>query len=167
MKKVGIFYGSTMGYTKTGSEIIAEKIGEDISDVFSISDVSLSEVMDYDVLILGASTWGYGELQDDWATVIEKFSSADLSSKKVAIFGYGDGESYPDTFVDAIGELYDAVQNTGAEIIGHTEDTGYVYESSKAFRDGNFVGLPLDDANQSEKTDTRISNWVEKLKKDI
>ncbi|MCJ8279507.1 MAG: flavodoxin, partial [Rivularia sp. ALOHA_DT_140] len=38
------------------------------------------------------------------------------------------------------------------------------YEYSFAVRDGKFIGLPIDEVNESEKTDERIATWIEALK---
>ena len=40
------------------------------------------------------STWGDGELQDDWYDAIKMIKTADLNGKIVALFGCGDSESY-------------------------------------------------------------------------
>ena len=54
------------------------------------------------MLILGSSTWGCGDLQDDWYDGVEILKKADLTGKKVALFACGDGESYGDTFCEAM-----------------------------------------------------------------
>ena len=41
---------------------------------------------------------------------------------------------------------------------------GYKFDESEAVRDGKFVGLPLDADNESEKTEPRISAWIEQIK---
>ncbi len=165
--KIGIFYGSTMGYTKDAAHKISELFaGEDVA-VYSVSDVDADKLLGYDFLILGTSTWGFGDLQDDWAGFIGDLEKTDLSDKKVALFGYGDGESYPDTFVDGIGEIYDVVTSAGAVVVGKVDNDDYSFESSKAFKDGVFVGLPLDDNNQADKTEKRLNDWVEQLKKEM
>jgi len=51
----------------------------------------------------------------------------------------------------------------GATPQGECAADGYRFESSKAFSDGKFVGLPLDEVNESEKSDERIANWLNKL----
>jgi flavodoxin len=38
------------------------------------------------VLLFGSSTWGLGDLQDDWGSFIKTVASADLSSKKISFF---------------------------------------------------------------------------------
>ena len=40
----------------------------------------------------------------------------------------------------------------------------YNFSESKALRDGEFIGLAIDDNNQSNLTDERVKKWVEKLK---
>jgi flavodoxin I len=122
---------------------------------------------EYDVLILGSSTWGEGELQDDWYDVIDRLSGLDLKGKKVALFGTGDQKSYPDTFVDALAELKEKLAGTGAAFIGAWPVEGYDYDSSRSEEDGMFVGLALDDDNQPDKTEERIAEWVGRLKEEI
>jgi flavodoxin I len=44
---------------------------------------------------------------------------------------------------------------------------GYTFESSRAQRGNEFVGLPLDQENQARMTAGRVKNWVEQLKKEF
>ena len=66
MKKIGIFYGSSTG----NAELIADKIqalfGEELVDVHNIDSIEVKDVNSYKYLIFGTSTWGMGDLQDDW-----------------------------------------------------------------------------------------------------
>lgn len=163
MEKVGMFYGSTMGETKEVAGMIANLIGEDKADVYDVASVSGDEVENYDNLILGSSTWGLGELQDDWNGFIEKVKAVNFNDKKVAIFGFGDQAMYSDTFVDAIGIIYKAVNEKGAEVIGQVSAEGYDFDHSEAIVNGEFVGLPLDSNNQSGMTEDRVKEWVNNL----
>jgi flavodoxin I len=52
----------------------------------------------------------------------------------------------------------------GGKTVGYWSSDGYDYESSRAERNSKFVGLALDEDNQSELTDSRIKQWVEQLK---
>ena len=106
-------------------------------------------VAENDNLILGTSTWGAGELQDDWYDGINVLKEADLSGKTVAIFGCGDAESYSDTFCGGMKEIYDAAQ--GANILPGVSTEGYTFDDSEAVVDGKFVGLALDDVNEMTK----------------
>lgn len=162
MAKIGIFYGSTLGDTKGGAELIASKLdGAELVDVSGANKESLEA---YDVILFGSSTWGLGELQDDWLSFIAEIDTYNFAGKKVAVFGYGDQESYPDTFVDAIGDIHDAAEKNGAEILGLVSTEGYNFIASKAVQDDMFVGLPLDEVNQSNLTEERINKWLEGIK---
>ena len=165
MDKVGIFYGSTTGKTQEVAEKIAAYL--DDADVTDIGDASLEDLQAYDTLILGSSTWGVGDLQDDWETVLGDLTALDLSGKQVAFFGMGSQDMYPGTFVDAIGILYDALKNSNAQFIGTWPTDGYGHLESRAERDGAFIGLALDDDSTPDLTDQRIRGWVAKLKTEI
>ncbi len=82
----------------------------------------------------------------------------------MALFGQGDAEGYPDSFVDALGILYDEFAKTGCTFIGEVSTDGYSFDDSQALRNGIFVGLPLDEDNESDKTDSRIEAWINSLK---
>ena len=81
MKKTGIFYGSTTGTTESVARLIAEKLGVSPEDVHDVSKLDAALVESYEALILGTSTWGDGELQDDWYDGIKVLKNANLSGK--------------------------------------------------------------------------------------
>lgn len=166
MKKIGIFYGSSTGVTAEVAEEIAKKLGVADADVNDVAKSSPSDVAPYDVLILGSSTWGAGELQDDWFDFLDGLEALDLKGKQIALFGCGD-ESMSDTFCGAIGELYNRLQNTGAKFIGFFNADGYEFDESQAFIDGAYVGLLLDNVNKEELTEGRLDEWVAKVKSEI
>ena len=166
MKKTGIFYGSSTGTTEAVANLIASKLGIAPADVHDAGELTADLAGSYDVLILGTSTWGYGELQDDWYDAIKVLKGMDLHGKDVALFGCGDSESYCDTFCDGMGILYEDLKDTGCTFLGNRVSTdGYSFGSSIAVVDGCFVGLALDDVNESGKTASRISAWAADLKK--
>ena len=168
MKKTGIFYGSSTGTCEDLANQIADKMGVAASDVHSADKLSADLVKEYDLLILGTSTWGDGEFQDDWYDGIKVLKSADLSFKSIALFGCGDSESYCDTFCDGMGILYEDLKDSGCSFIGNKVGTdGYSFSSSIAVVNGAFVGLALDEVNESDKTAERIDNWTAELKKHI
>jgi len=162
MKKTVIIYGSTTGNAASAAESIAAKLGSDAT-VKEVSAASKSDLDDFDNLILGSSTWGDGELQDDWFVFISTVKSANLSGKTVAVFGVGDQFSYSDTYVNAMGELYEAATAAGAKIVGATSTDGYSFNESSAVKDGKFVGLALDYDNQGGLSDDRIAAWVAQI----
>ena len=156
----GIFFGSTMGTTEAVAADIAKQLGVADADVHNVADTPAGEVQKYDLLVLGSSTWGAGELQDDWYDGLKTLQGADLNGKTIAIFGCGDCASYSDTFVGGMGELYNGIKDSGAKFIGSVETDGYTFDDSEAVIVGKFIGLPLDDINEDDKTDTRIEAWI-------
>jgi len=161
MQKVGIFFGSNSGNTEDVAEQLKELIGD--AELHDVSSASASDLLNYENIILGASTWGAGDLQDDFETFVEGLDSVDLTSKNIAIFGLGDSASYGDTFANSIAHIYNAVKSR-TNIVGSISTDGYEYEESEAEVDGKFVGLPLDIDNESDKTEERLSQWVALLK---
>ena len=166
MKKIGIFYGSSTGMTAEVAGEIGKALGVDKSDIHDVAKSTPSDVAPYDVLLLGSSTWGSGELQDDWYDMLDGLDAVDLSGKTIALFGCGD-ESMSDTFCGALGEIYKRLQPTGAKFIGAFNADGYEFDSTEAFQDGVYVGLMLDNVNKEELTADRIKSWTEQLKKEL
>ena len=166
MKKIGVFYGSETGTTADVARRIAKELGVADADVHDVAKLSPTALGDYDVLVLGSSTWGAGELANAWYDFIAGAQILDLQGKKIAVFGCGD-ESMSGTFCDAVGEIYDAMKDTGAEMIGRFNGDGYDYSESKAERDGSFVGLVLDEVNHPDFTDARIKAWTDEIKREI
>lgn len=166
MKKIGIFYGSTTGTTKEVAEQIADSLGVDGADVHDVINCSPSAVADYDVLILGASTWGAGDLQEDMDTFLNGLQSMNLSSKEVAIFGCGD-DSMSDTFCNSVGEIYHRLHGTHAQFIGPFNNDGYEYSHSDSDVEGMIVGLCIDNVNHPDETLSRIRDWCAEIKKEF
>ena len=163
MGKTAIIYGSTTGTTEDSAGRIASKLNIAQGDIYEISKVTADTVAGYDTLLLGSSTWGSGDLQDDWYDGIETLKGADLAGKKIALFGCGDSSSYSDTFCSALGTIYNDLKDSGATFVGSVDPSDYTFDGSDAVVDGQFVGLPIDEVNESDKTDERISNWVASL----
>lgn len=103
-------------------------------------------------------------MQDDWYDGIRTLKDSGLAGKTVALFGCGDSESYPDTFCGGMKELYDAVIDAGATVLPGVSTDGYTFDDSDAAVEGAFVGLALDDLNESDQTEERINNWLEAIK---
>lgn len=154
---VNVIYGSDGGATKGIASRIAKRIGGRAIDV---KDASAADFETCSLLILGSPTYGNGDLQVDWEKHLDKLRGAALVGRRVALFGTGDQETYPESFVDAMGILYDIVVERGADVVGFTATTGYSHIASTAERDGRFVGLALDPDTQSSKTNPRIEAWI-------
>ncbi len=163
MCKMGLFYGSNTGNTKRIAEKIAAKLGAENVELKNINNVFSEDFKKFDKIILGSSTWGYGELQDDWSDFFPKFDNINFTGKKVALFGVGDQNGFSDTFVDAMGIIYEKVVSQNAKVIGFTSTDNYFFSSSKAVAGNKFVGLALDEDSQSSLTDKRLENWVDMI----
>lgn len=157
MSKTIVVFGSSTGTCEGIADKIAAKLGV---EALNVQDLTSDIVAANDNLILGTSTWGAGEMQDDWYDGVKVLQGADLKGKTIALFGCGDAESYGDTFVGGIGELYNAIKDSGARFIGAVSTDGYNFSDSDAVVDGKFIGLPLDDVNEDDKTDGRIDAWI-------
>jgi len=163
MKKTCIIYGSSTGTCESIAQTIAARLGLSDDNVFNAGSISAEQIAEYDVLLLGTSTWGSGELQEDWYDGIKTLKSADLGGKLVALFGCGDCESYGDTFCGGMGVIYNELQDANCTFVGQVSADDYSFEASDAVVDGKFVGLALDDVNESEKTENRIDSWLKSI----
>lgn len=166
MKKIGLFYGSSTGATSEIAQKIAKKLNCE-GNVFDVASANPEDVQGFDVLILGSSTWGLGDLQDDWEGFLPKLASQNLSGKKVALFGCGDSACYSDTFCSALGTIKKELEGKGCEFIGAYDPSGYSYEASDAEEGGKLIGLCIDEANESDMTDERIDTWVAEVQKHL
>jgi flavodoxin I len=164
---IGLFYGSTGGTTKRIAEMTREQYPGEV-DLHKVhEDFDPETFDDYDGIILGVPTYGQGSLQEDWADFIWEMDDVDLSGKKVAIFGLGDQREYAESFVDAMFELYEKVQELGGEVVGSWPTEGYTFNKSKAVIDGSFLGLVLDVDRQPERTQERLSRWIAQISKEL
>ncbi|MBN3572715.1 flavodoxin FldB [Vibrio neptunius] len=164
--KIGLFYGSTTCYTEMAAEKMRAIIGEELVDIRNVKETPLAEMADYDFLILGISTWDFGEIQEDWNEIWDQIDGLSLNGKTIALYGLGDQEGYGEWYLDAMGMLHDQLKKTGANLIGYwPNDDSYEFEASKALtEDGSqFVGLALDEDSQYELSDERIATWVEQI----
>jgi len=165
-QKIGLCYGSSTRYTEMVAEKIQQMLGENRVELIDIKDADLASFQQYDFMIFGIPTWDYGELQEDWDDRWEDLDEMDFSGLSCAVYGLGDQEGYPDWFQDAIGYLYHKLKNLGADLKGHWPNQGYTFNESKALTEdkSEFVGLALDDENQPELTDARLTIWLKELR---
>lgn len=160
MKKTIVVYGSSTGTCESLAQNIGKKLG---AEVVNVAELTEEQVSGAENLILGTSTWGAGEMQDDWYDGVKVLKNAGLNGKTVALFGCGDSESYADTFCGGMRELRDAAQDAGANVLNGVAADGYTFDDSEAVEDGKFVGLALDDLNESDKTEERIDAWIAQI----
>jgi flavodoxin I len=161
MANIGLFYGTQTGTTMSVADMIARAFNGHVTRVAEIvSALQPEDLLQYDALILGASTWGDGELPDTLQDWFDNFDKIDLTGKPVALFGLGDQAGYPTHFCSAMGTLYEKVVARGAYVVGFTHREGYDFTESHALVDGYLCGLALDEVNQPQMTEERITNWV-------
>ena len=173
---IAIFYGSTTCYTEMTAEKLkvllesdpALPVGSSVS-LHNIKQQPLVRMQEYEVLILGISTWDFGELQEDWEAHWDDINSVNLAGKIIAIYGMGDQLGYAEWFIDAVGMLHDAIAPQQPLRIGFWPTAGYDFIASKALTaDGElFCGLALDDENQYDQTDARLNDWVSQILQEI
>lgn len=137
--KASVIYGSTTGMTEAVAGKIAAALGASVANVATAD----AGAFDADLVVLGSSTWGIGELQDDWAARLDEVKGF-LAGRKVAVFGLGDSLGFADSYCVAAETIADAAKEAGAALVGDV--------------------LKLDETNESEMTDSRIAAWVETLK---
>ena len=167
MTNIGIFYGSTTGNTENVAGMIRDEFGEVNADIYNVDIVEKEDVQKYKYLVFGVSTWGVSDLQDDFEDFLEILNEVDFSGKKVALFGLGDQSTYADSFIDAVGILYDGLKKMGVTIVGSVPKTGYSFTGSMAYIKGKLVGLGIDEEFESHLTEQRVKNWVKQLKKEF
>jgi len=165
MRAVGLLFATQTGNTETAAGTIAEATGVEAADV---GDYSAEDLADFDGLIVGCPTWNTGADEyrsgTSWDDLIDDIKGLSLDGKPVAVFGCGDSQGYGDNFCDGIEELHETFKAAGAKMIGYVDSAGYQHAESKSDQGGKFLGLPLDEDNESDMTDDRVSAWVEQLK---
>ena len=165
MKWLGIFYSPAGGNVHRVAKMLKNKIGAGKVDMFCVNDVPAGKLLDYKNMILvcsslGRSTWER-EQRDQWAKFFPQMRKISLKDRFVALVGLGDHITYPKNFVDGMGYMAELVTGLGGTLVGKTSTDGYVYEDSTAVVDDLFVGLPLDEDFEPEKTDARINKWLD------
>jgi flavodoxin short chain len=119
MKKAVIVYGSSTGNTRAAAEWIKAELsiagmGADLYDAVDIRPASTAL---YDLIIFGSSTWGEGDIQDDFLDFYDEMDAGVLNGKKVAVFGCGDSAMFPDYFCGAVDLIADKAKQCGAKIV--------------------------------------------------
>jgi flavodoxin I len=172
MSKIAIFFGPKDGSVHRVAKLVASKLGEDKTQLIHVNNASSDDLAGYGKIIFGISTvgketWDQKFSNADWAKFMPIVSDFDFKGKKIAIFGLGDHVTYAYHFVNSLGTLAKIVLQNGGELIGRVSPEGYDFQDSEALENGEFLGLPVDEDFEPELTDKRVSEWVEKLKKEL
>lgn len=167
MASIGLFYGSTGGSTHRVAKLVKNAFGDGEVELHSVESADPDDLEQYDRLIFGVSTYGKGSLQEFWADFIWELDDVDLAGKKVAIFGLGDQVEYPESFLNAMGTLYEKACELGADVVGFWPTEGYTFTGSTAVTNGKFVGLAIDEDRQRSLTEERVAQWVAQLQQEF
>jgi flavodoxin I len=116
MSKVIVLYTSLTGNTEEMAEAIAQGVKESGFEVTckEAFDAKPAELLEYDGIIIGAYTWGDGELPDEFLDFYEDMVGLDLSGKQAAAFGSGD-TGYP-VYCGAVDLIESKLRELGASI---------------------------------------------------
>lgn len=170
-RQVGIFYAPSGGSVQKVARQIKQKLADLHPDMQVVSDIVPLQLLDYHNLILVCSTLGRNtwemEQKDPWSSFLPKMLRIRLDGRKVALVGLGDHVSYPNNFVDGMGILGQTVEEIGGKLIGATPTRDYIFNDSRALRDGKFIGLPLDEDYEAEKTEERLNGWIDNILQEI
>jgi len=165
MRAVGLIFGTSSGNTEAIAGMIEDEAG---LEAINIDDVDIESLKDYDGLIVGTPTWNTGADEDrtgvGWDAQREAIKALSLGGKPVAVFGLGDSGSYPENFCEGLEEVHAAFQTAGGKMLGYVEPDDYNFDASKSVVDGKFVGLPIDQDNEEDKSEDRVKAWVAQLK---
>lgn len=172
MKRTAIFYGPEKGSVNRVADMIRDLIGHDKVEMVPVRKATAADFERFEQIIFGISTvgketWDGKPAKTDWGIFLPEVSKGNFVGKKVALFGLGDHITYASSFVDFLGLLAGELQKANAVIYGQVPVEGYEFEESEAVVEGRFVGLPLDEDFEPEKTEGRVKAWIDLLKKDF
>lgn len=117
MGGIVVVYASMTGNTEDMALQIVKGIKEEGLEpvVERVDDVKASDLAGYDGIVLGAYTWGDGELPDEFLDYFDDLDDVDLTGKKAAVFGSCDS-AYSEYGV-AVDLLLAKLKERGAEIV--------------------------------------------------
>lgn len=168
MKKIGLFYGPRGGAVENVALKIANLLEGNQFDLIPVAKAGTGTIEKYDNLIFGISTigshtWEIETPSEDWDVFLPLLEKANLENKVIALFGLGDHITYALHFVDALGILGKTLLKKNANIVGRCDTDDYDYKDSEAVIDGQFIGLPLDEDFEADKTDERLQSWLNRI----
>ena len=105
-----------------------------------------------------------GFIKRNCGYILNVASSAGLLPGGPYMATYYATKAYVTSFTSAI---YEELKDTNCKFCGTINTTGYTFDSSIAVVNGKFIGLPIDEVNEDNKTAERISKWVEQVKQEI
>ncbi len=117
MANIVLVYASMTGNTEEIANAVAEGIQEAGESVVvkQVLDATAAELAEYEAILLGAYTWGDGELPDEFLDFYDELDQLDLTGKKAAVFGSCDS-SY-EHYGAAVDILTAKLRERGCEIV--------------------------------------------------
>lgn len=124
MSKALIIYGSTTGNTEYTAEQIQQEMEAQSWEVnlVNVTNAGVDDLKaEFDLFLLGASTWGTDEieLQEDFESFYESMTEGlSLEGKNFAVFGCGDSDY--EYFCGAVDVIEERVDKLGARVVGES-----------------------------------------------
>lgn len=118
MNNILLIFASMSGNTEAVADEIVNGIkraGGSVNVLDLIEVESASILLEYDAFLLGAYTWGDGELPDEFLDFYNEMNDLDLNGKMAAAFGSGD-TSYPQ-FCKAVDLIEERLRERGAKVV--------------------------------------------------
>ncbi|SDX57579.1 flavodoxin [Paenibacillus sp. CF384] len=117
MANVLLVYASMTGNTEDMADAIAQGIREagGTLKVQMVMDAAAADLAAYDGIVLGAYTWGDGELPDEFLDYYAQMTGLQLQGTKSAVFGSCDS-SYS-AYGVAVDILMDKLKELGSEVV--------------------------------------------------
>ena len=145
--KTLVLYGSLTGNTEYVATLISENLNHNNikHELVNVTELSPQKILEFDNLIIGCSTWDYGQLQDDFKTFFAEIQDYDFTGKKFAAFGCGDS-SYVD-FCEAVVII----------------EKFWINKKATKIVDG----LKIDGFPQMSNNQQLLTNWLKELVKNL
>lgn len=142
MANILVMFGSTGGNTQSVSEKLQSVLSEAGHQVTvkNVVESTVDDLNNFEVLLMGSSTWNDGELQDDFVPFQQELmeKKPDLSAKKYAAFGCG--ESIYEKFCGAVDILETSMTELKAQKISDSlKIDGYPEEEDNVMKVENWA----------------------------
>lgn len=117
MERVIIVYGSKRGKTSKMAGVVEEELTSagHLVELRNVYEISPKYLLDFDLIILGSSTWSNGDLQDDFLPFEREMDDISLEGKWATAFG--PGNSRFTFFAEAVEILEAKLRSCGARFL--------------------------------------------------
>lgn len=142
--KTAIVYGSTTGKTRTVAALLTRHFPG--ADLWDVGRLRASDLLPYQVVLFGTSTWGTGKLQDHWERQLPHLPPSCVAGKTLGFFGLGDQTVFADTFCAGLTRLKNHFGPAAARLLE--------------------PALVLDHDNRAGQTEALVTAWAQRLKEE-